>query len=113
MDDYLDAFGDPIKFGKRVGGDIVSDKKTYLRILLEERASAEDLQIIHATFESESKKIEVIKNLMTNYQVDQDILSLKTKYSDSALEHLNAIVCPEENKNELRRIIHQLAERES
>ena len=113
MDDYLDAFGDPIKFGKRVGGDIVSDKKTYLRILLEERASPQDLQIIRSTFESESQKIDVIKDLMTKYQVDQDILSLKTKYSDSALEHLNAIVCLEENKNELRRIIHHLAERES
>ncbi len=113
MDDYLDAFGDPAKFGKRVGGDIISDKKTYLRILLEEKASAEDLKIIHSTFNSEIEKIETIKKLMTTYKVDEDILSLKTQYSDSALEHLNAIPCPEENKNELRRIIHQLAEREA
>ncbi|MEY2937692.1 MAG: hypothetical protein RL062_281 [Bacteroidota bacterium] len=113
MDDYLDAFGDPTKFGKRVGGDIVSDKKTYLRILLQERASEYDLQVIHSNFNNDEEKIETIKNLMTAYQVDQDILSLKTKYSDSALAHLTAISCPEENKNELRRIIHQLAERES
>jgi len=29
QDDYLDAFGDPEKFGKQVGGDILSNKKTF------------------------------------------------------------------------------------
>src|SRR6185295_12929377 len=32
QDDYLDAFGDPEKFGKQVGGDIVAGKKTFLLI---------------------------------------------------------------------------------
>jgi geranylgeranyl diphosphate synthase type II len=32
MDDLLDAFGDPEKFGKQVGGDIIANKKTYLLI---------------------------------------------------------------------------------
>src|SRR5258706_5373260 len=32
QDDYLDAFGDPVKFGKQTGGDIVSNKKTFLFI---------------------------------------------------------------------------------
>lgn len=40
QDDYLDAFADPAKFGKKVGGDIVENKKTYLWLLAYERASA-------------------------------------------------------------------------
>ena len=32
QDDILDVYGDPGKFGKQVGGDIISNKKTYLLI---------------------------------------------------------------------------------
>src|SRR5882762_6389144 len=32
QDDILDVYGDPEKFGKQVGGDIISNKKTYLQI---------------------------------------------------------------------------------
>ncbi len=32
QDDFLDAFGDPEKFGKQVGGDIIANKKTFLMI---------------------------------------------------------------------------------
>src|SRR5690606_17337130 len=39
-DDMLDVYGDAAKFGKRVGGDILSDKKTYLLLTAYERASA-------------------------------------------------------------------------
>lgn len=41
QDDYLDAFGDPEQFGKQVGGDILSDKKTFLYLRSIERANAE------------------------------------------------------------------------
>ena len=39
-DDLLDAYGDPKKFGKQVGGDILSNKKTYLLIKALEKSSA-------------------------------------------------------------------------
>ena len=41
QDDYLDAFGDPEKFGKKVGGDIDANKKTFLMIHAANVASAE------------------------------------------------------------------------
>ena len=41
QDDYLDAFGDPEKFGKQVGGDIIANKKTFLLIHALETAGAE------------------------------------------------------------------------
>lgn len=39
QDDYLDTFGDPAIFGKKIGGDIVSRKKTYLAIKARETAT--------------------------------------------------------------------------
>lgn len=33
QDDFLDTFGDPMVFGKEIGGDIVNDKKTWFRIM--------------------------------------------------------------------------------
>lgn len=39
MDDLLDVYADPLKFGKQVGGDIAANKKTYLLIKALEHAS--------------------------------------------------------------------------
>ncbi len=47
QDDYLDAFGDPEKFGKQVGGDIQSNKKTFLMIHALETADSDDLKTLN------------------------------------------------------------------
>lgn len=39
QDDWLDCWGDPKTFGKRIGGDILCDKKTFLRIKAEQNSS--------------------------------------------------------------------------
>jgi geranylgeranyl diphosphate synthase, type II len=44
QDDYLDAFGDPEKFGKQVGGDIIANKKTFLMIHALETANIQGLR---------------------------------------------------------------------
>ncbi|HRH61589.1 MAG TPA: polyprenyl synthetase family protein, partial [Chitinophagaceae bacterium] len=46
QDDYLDAFGDPAKFGKDAGGDIRQNKKTFLLIHALETASAEQKKML-------------------------------------------------------------------
>ena len=52
QDDYLDAFGDPEKFGKQVGGDIISNKKTFLLIHALETASADRKKQLDALMNS-------------------------------------------------------------
>ncbi len=46
-DDYLDAFGDAQKFGKQQGGDILSDKKTYLLIKAFEKAGNSEMKVLN------------------------------------------------------------------
>jgi len=58
QDDYLDAFADPDKFGKQVGGDIVENKKTILVIKALEFASSDQEQ--------------ELRNLLSTQSVDQD-----------------------------------------
>ncbi len=66
QDDYLDAFGDPATFGKQVGGDILSDKKTYLHIRCRERATSAQMAEFDALTgptEHPTGKVEAVKNL--------------------------------------------------
>src|SRR5690349_3890891 len=64
QDDYLDAFGVPEKFGKQVGGDILSNKKTFLLIHTLEVASPAQLKELQAHLKSNaSGKIEKVLQL--------------------------------------------------
>lgn len=112
-DDYLDAFGDPEKFGKLVGGDIISDKKTYLRILLNERMTDEEKKLASSPFSNDAEKVETIKSLMIKHQVDLEAIHIAQTYIDSALQHLHSITATEDRKVELQNIILELAKRES
>jgi len=65
QDDILDTFGDPEKFGKRVGGDIVQNKKTFLVLKTMEVANEADknklLTLMQSYPKDEEKKIEEVR----------------------------------------------------
>lgn len=92
MDDYLDAFGDPEKFGKKVGGDIISNKKTFLFI---EALKRDETGTIKSWMErehfDEQEKVEAVKAVYRATGVDQLCLDEMNKYYDQALEKLNQI----------------------
>tara|TARA_B100000676_G_scaffold198653_1_gene195226 strand:+ start:5655 stop:6614 length:960 start_codon:yes stop_codon:yes gene_type:complete len=73
MDDYLDVFGNS-KFGKEIGGDISSNKKTYLMIKLLERADEPDKKIINNLLSDKkdnSTKVKKITQYMVKYKIDE------------------------------------------
>ncbi len=53
QDDYLDAFGDPLTFGKQVGGDIIENKKTLLYLLALEKGAASQQAELSSLFKTQ------------------------------------------------------------
>ena len=74
-DDYLDSFGDPAVFGKKIGGDICCNKKTFLMITALQTASEEQrkelLQWIGCTDATcHEQKIKAVLNIYQDLQID-------------------------------------------
>lgn len=113
QDDYLDAFGDPAKFGKQVGGDIVANKKTFLVIkALESGTPTQVKELRRLMQESPSDKVERVLTLFREGGVDKWAFDLKEQYINSAFEHLDNIAVLSGRKQPLRDLAHFLVQRD-
>ena len=117
QDDYLDAFGDPEKFGKRAGGDILSNKKTFLMIHALEVASGEQQQILKDLMKVENTdeidKVNKVLEIFKACKVDQWAGQLKEKYYKEAMQHLEDTAVLSSRKKELEVLAKYLLQRES
>jgi geranylgeranyl diphosphate synthase type II len=113
QDDYLDAFGDPEKFGKDVGGDIRQNKKTFLLLYALEVASAQQksklLQLIN---DNPADKVEQVLGIFKDCNVDDWAKSLKEKYVQTALQHLEDIAVVSSRKKPLMELADFLIQRD-
>lgn len=113
QDDYLDAFGDPEKFGKDVGGDIRQNKKTFLLLHALEVADAEQRQqLLQLMQQNQPDKVEKVLSVFRACQVDAWAMELKEKYLETALHHLDAIAVRSARKEALLELAHFLIQRE-
>lgn len=113
QDDYLDAFGDPGKFGKQVGGDIMANKKTFLWIHAVETGSPEQVKQLSALAESSSTdKIDNVLEVFRNCGVDKWALELVEKYLQKAFYHLDQIAVLSSRKQPLKDFAHYLVNRD-
>ncbi|HEX6916344.1 MAG TPA: polyprenyl synthetase family protein [Chitinophagaceae bacterium] len=113
QDDYLDAFGDPGKVGKDLGGDIRQNKKTFLLLHALEVCSNEDRKALkHLLSANEEDKVERVLSIFRNCNVDQWATELKEKYLSTALNHLDEIAVVSSRKQPLRELAAFLIQRE-
>lgn len=113
QDDYLDAFGDPQKFGKQVGGDILANKKTFLLIHAMESASAgQQKELSKLLTGNEAGKIENVLKIFRDCKVDEWALQLKNKFLDEAFAHLEDIAVLSKRKQPLKELAQFLVQRE-
>lgn len=115
-DDYLDAFGDVATFGKQTGTDISDNKKTYLYLLALEKASETQRQRLRQLFSTQPEKpdskirevLDIYNQLDIRHSVEIEI----SRFHDEAMDALNKIKQPEENKSTLHEIANKLLNRD-
>ncbi len=114
-DDLLDTFGDPIKFGKQVGGDISANKKTFLLIRAQELAKGKDLQELTNLLaeKNSATKIAGISKLYQKLQVDKEAEEHIKGHFERGLEQLQKVKGSIFRRGILKQFIHQLIEREN
>lgn len=116
QDDILDVYGDPDKFGKQVGGDIISNKKTYLLIKALELASPEEKQELNqwlttTDFDS-AKKVASVTELYNQLKVRQHAEQAMLEFTAKAFDALDLIDLPQDRKQYLRDFADSLMIRE-
>ena len=115
QDDLLDVYGDPAVFGKAIGGDIASNKKTYMLINAFNRANdkqrAELTRWINVkTFNREVKVAEVTR-LYDEIGIRQLCEEKINYYFEQASQTLNEVNVPEDRKAQLRAYMDELLHR--
>ena len=114
QDDYLDAFGDPDKFGKQVGGDIMANKKTFLMIHAQETLDTSGLKELSTQMAGNADdKVERVLSLFKACKVDDWARALKDKYLQTALQHLEDTAVLSVRKKPLIELAEYLISREN
>lgn len=110
QDDHLDTFGDEALIGKRPGGDIRSNKKTFLMLkALENSPSVGDLIWDEG---GSDEKFEKVKDLYVQCSVDAHSRDAIERYASLSQKHLDQIDVPEERKRPLRDLAQWLLNRQ-
>lgn len=112
QDDLLDAFGNPEKFGKTAGGDILNDKKTLLAIHAAAHGTKEQKQALKADYPSDSNKVKSIKKLFEEAGSRTYAEQKMDAYYREALSHLDEVQGNAEIKLELAKFAEFLIKRE-
>lgn len=115
-DDLLDVYGDAQKFGKRVGGDIVANKKTYLMIKAQTLAGGELKEILREALTADIEPREKVKVVIDVYD-RLNIRKLTENKIDQFFEKgraaLQELDVPGHKKEDLREFMRMLSGREN
>ncbi len=116
QDDYLDAYGEQQKVGKRVGGDILQNKKTFLVTKALEVADAplrtKLLSILHDKDLHPDRKISDTLSIFNRLDIPRLAKEHKKIYQEQGLQHLEAVDAPAVKKSLLEGLALNLLERE-
>lgn len=115
QDDYLDVYGDPKVFGKKIGGDITSNKKTYMLINAFNKANVRQRKELEKWITCEhfvqDEKVEAVTKLYNKIGVDKMAIDRINYYFEEANKYLAAVKVSDNRKQELvsyaQRMLHR------
>jgi geranylgeranyl diphosphate synthase type II len=117
QDDLLDVYGDEKVFGKAIGGDITSNKKTYMLINAVNRANQQErtelMRWIEAKDFDRQEKIEAVTRLYDAIGIRQLCEQKINSYFEEAKQYLDQVSVSEERKQPLRQYTAEMVHRES
>ncbi|NCD70187.1 polyprenyl synthetase family protein [Mucilaginibacter agri] len=116
QDDILDVYGDPEKFGKQVGGDIMANKKTYLLIKALETADTESQNELNhwislKEFDA-AEKVAAVTAIYNKLQIRENAVKAMQTYADKSFKALESIDLPMERKQYLKEFAEGLLSRD-
>lgn len=115
QDDFLDVYGDTKVFGKAIGGDIVSNKKTYMLINAFNRANAEQRAELERWVNAEAfdreEKIAAVTRLYNEIGIDRLAQDKIAQYFDESRKYLDAVSVADERKTELAAYAQRMMKR--
>lgn len=116
QDDFLDVYGDPKVFGKAIGGDITSNKKTYMLINAIAKAEGEDkenlMRWISAKNFDREEKVKAVTDIYNRLGIDKMAKAKMEEYYAEALEALEAVAVADDKKVALRDYAAKMMKRE-
>lgn len=116
-DDLLDVYGDVAKFGKQIGGDITSNKKTFLLINALQKADGEMkeelMRWIRATDFNRDEKVKAVRAVYDALQLKEISEERMKYYYDQAMDSLGRVNADPCKTEALKDLAYQLMFRES
>lgn len=114
-DDILDVYGNQENFGKKIGGDIICNKKTLLLIQAKKNANPEQKDQLNHWLDqinfNPEEKIKAITNLYNSIGVKDSCEEMMSYYYNKALANLENVEVDHTKKHELRNLAEKLMSR--
>lgn len=115
QDDYLDVYGDSKVFGKKIGGDITSNKKTFMLINAFSHANEAQRQELEKWVNAKSfdreEKIAAVTRLYNEIGIDKMAQAKIAYYFEQSKKYLDAVQVSAERKEELQKYAQRMMKR--
>lgn len=112
QDDYLDTYGDPAVFGKKIGGDILNEKKTWLLISAMQSERAADVNAVLGQSLPDEEKIAAVRSIYDELSLPAKCRALIDRYINEAITAINATTISDNAKRLFIDLAGKLASRD-